>query len=167
MSVPETPPSNDTSRNTSQNQGLIASASKSSKRGTIIKETSSVQVPPGKIESRAIKKSGAHDEPQTGFPRRNVSFSMLDEIDSDDSDGLPSTKNLIRMLQSKEKVVTTVKPSLLRRPEEERFQILEDITERSKNEMQEDKFSGGECNEDFVNGGGFTIEDILGCVDIV
>jgi hypothetical protein len=168
MSVPEPPPLKDSSFDTSQNLGLIASASKSSSIRTLTSGTSSVQIPESKIESRPIAKSGARNETRAGFSHnRTVSFSLLDDIQSDDSDGLPSPEDMIRMLQSKEKVITNVKHAQHRRSDE-RFQALEDITERSRNEMQGDIVPNGECNGDLVGGGGgFTIEDILGCVDIV
>lgn len=155
----------------SQSHGLPASASKSSKARTVTNgSTSGFQIPQNKIESRPIAKAGARNEPSTGLLRnRTVSFSILDDIQSDDSDDLPSPEDMIRMLQSKEKVVTNVKHSPYRHADE-RFQALDDITERSRNKMQGDNAPSGECNEDLVGGGevgGFTIEDILGCVDIV
>jgi hypothetical protein len=165
--VPETPSLKEFSFDNSQSHGLPASASKSSKARTVTNgSTSSFQIPQNKIESRPLAKAGARNEPRTGLLRnKTVSFSILDDIQSDDSDDLPSPEDMIRMLQSKEKVVANVK----HRHADERFQALDDITERSRNKMQEDNVPSGECNENLGGGGdgGFTIEDILGCVDIV
>jgi hypothetical protein len=90
---------------------------------------------------------------------------MLDEIQSDDSDYLPAPEDLIGMLRSKRKVVMDVNNSAQR--SDERFQVLEDITERNRNEMHGNKLSGGKGREDLDRGVEFTLEDILGCVDIV
>jgi hypothetical protein len=66
---------------------------------------------------------------------------MLDGIQSDDSDGLPEPEDLIGMLRSNGKVVMGKNDSSTQRSDE-RFQVLEDITERGINDMQGNKLSG-------------------------
>jgi hypothetical protein len=166
MSVPETPPLKDISRVIAQKQQLSFSAPDTATTRTPINGISSNQFLPSKSEPQRLVKSGPRNEPKAGFIRnRTVSFSMLDGIQSEDSDDLPEPEDLIGMLRSKGKVVTGINDSSPQRSDV-RFQVLEDITERNRNEMQ-GRLSGTRECEDLDGSVEFTLEDILECVDIV
>ena len=167
MSVPETPPSKDVSRAIAQKQQLSFSAPDTATARTPIHGTSSNQFLQSKTEPQRLAKSGPRNEPKAGFIRnRTVSFSMLNGVRSDDSDDLPEPEDLIGMLRAKGKVVMGIHNSSTQRSDE-RFQVFEDITESSRNEMQGNKLSGAKECEDLDGSVEFTLEDILGCVDIV